>query len=113
MKLLIGIGVSLVLIFGTITLLVVLQNKAPDQKDSTPGRVENTTAWRDAKIKELQTLKDNYYEAPVEARGPLANIMRYKANGIPRDTMPEDLQKFFHDVTSPTEYTTPTTAKAK
>jgi hypothetical protein len=79
----------------------------PQQEAARRSVFEESKAYNDGMVQELQNMQFQYIQAKPEHREALASVIRHRAAGYPQDRLPADLRSFISSLS-----TTPVTPEA-
>ena len=71
---------------------------APKQEQVRRETFENSKAYRDGAVQELQNMQFEYIKATEDQKPALASLIRRRAATVPSDAMPTDLYQFIRSL---------------
>jgi len=83
---------------GTTNSLFMNKVFAPKFEQVRRDTFEQSKAYRDGAVQELQDMQFEYVKAAPEHKAALASIIKHRAAGVPADAMPADLYSFIKEL---------------
>ena len=70
----------------------------PSQEQVRRDTFEQSKAYRQGMVQELQNMQFEYVKAAPEHKTALASLIKHRAADVPRDAMPNDLYTFIKEL---------------
>jgi hypothetical protein len=91
----------LICLFGwlfTANNLALMQIFAPRQEQVRRETFEQSKAYQQGMIQELENMQFEYIRADPKQKAALASIIRHRAAGVPRDVLTPELYQFIKEL---------------